>query len=230
MALGGMAGTNTWFTLDYARQHTDVLLSKLSEHVTLTLTAVALGTVISLPLALLARRGPRVQALVLGTEGVLYSIPSIALVTLLVPLNHYGLGLSKNSVVVMLTVYTLLIVTRNAVAGLQGVPPEVVEAATGMGYGRLTRLLRVELPLALPVLVAGIRIATVSTVALVTIGAFVGYGGLGSLILEGFSSGTADKPKIMTAMVLCVALAVVADLALVAVLRLVSPWQRGSRR
>lgn len=220
---------NTWFTLAYVRDNTDVVLSRLGEHVQLTLTAIVLGALLSFPLALLARRGRAAEVAVIGGEGVLYSVPSIALVTVLIPLNHYGLGLTKTSVIMMLTAYTLLIITRNTLSGLQGVPPEVVEAARGMGYSRTGILLRVELPLALPVIAAGLRIATVSTVSLVTIGAFLGYGGLGTLILEGFSSGTPDKAKIMTAMVLCVLLALVADLGVLLAVRLATPWQRRSR-
>jgi len=220
---------NSWFTLAYVRDHTDVVLSRLGEHVQLTLTAIVLGALLSFPLALLARRGRAAEVAVIGGEGVLYSVPSIALVTVLIPLNHYGFGLTKTSVVTMLTAYTLLIITRNTLSGLQGVPPEVVEAAQGMGYSRTGILLRVELPLALPVIAAGLRIATVSTVSLVTIGAFLGYGGLGTLILEGFSSGTPDKAKIMTAMVLCVLLALVADLGVLLAVRLATPWQRRSR-
>lgn len=220
---------NSWFTLAYVRDNTDVVLSRLGEHVQLTLTAIVLGALLSFPLALLARRGRAAEVAVIGGEGVLYSVPSIALVTVLIPLNHYGLGLTKTSVITMLTAYTLLIITRNTLSGLQGVPPEVVEAARGMGYSRTGILLRVELPLALPVIAAGLRIATVSTVSLVTIGAFLGYGGLGTLILEGFSSGTPDKAKIITAMVLCVLLALVADLGVLLAVRLATPWQRRSR-
>lgn len=215
---------NSWWTLDYLNNNTDEVLSALREHVVLTVESVVLGAVIAVPLALLARRGRRVETAVLGSEGVLYSLPSLAVISLLLPIHFFGL--TTRTVIVMLASYNLLIITRNTLTGLQGVPADVVEAASGMGYGRLRLLARVELPLALPSIVAGLRVATVSTVALVTIGAFVSHGGLGTLILDGYSSGDPYKAKIMTATVLCVALAILADLLLLGVLRLVTPWQR----
>ena len=138
-------------------------------------------------------------------------------------------GLSRATAVIPLAAYTLLILVRNIVTGLDGVPPEVKEAADGMGYSRTRRLLRVELPLALPAVFTGIRIATVTTIGLVTVTALIGQGGLGALMLDGFRRDF--RTPLTVGIALSLALAVVADLLLVGVLRLVTPWRRaGSRR
>ncbi|MFG2095960.1 ABC transporter permease [Streptomyces sp. NPDC048612] len=137
-------------------------------------------------------------------------------------------GLSATLVVVGLALYSLTLLVRNLLAGLDGVPAEAREAARGMGYGPTRRLLTVELPLALPAAMAGLRIATVSAVALTTVGAIVGYGGLGNLIYTGMN--TFFKAQVLTASVLCVLIAVVFDLLLLGVERLLTPWRRASRR
>ena len=137
--------------------------------------AVLLGLLIALPLALLSVRYRTALRPRARVTGVLYTIPSLALFALLLPFT----GLSRTTALIPLTVYTLLILVRNIVTGLDGVPVDVLEAATGMGYSRSRQLLRVELPLALPAIIAGIRIATVTTIGLVTITALIGQGGLG---------------------------------------------------
>jgi osmoprotectant transport system permease protein len=134
-------------------------------------------------------------------------------------------GLTETTVVIGLTAYTLLVLVRNVLAGLQGVPEDVVEAARGMGLGPGRLLLRVQLPLAVPAIVAGLRVATVSTVALVTVGAVVSNGGLGQLIFEGFNNNF-YRAEILTATLLCVALAAVADILLLVLERLLTPWAR----
>ena len=136
-------------------------------------------------------------------------------------------GLTATTVVVGLVLYSLTILVRNVLAGLLAVPHEVVESATGMGYSPLALLLRVQLPLALPALFAGVRVATVSTVALATVGAILGNGGLGNLIYSGLR--TQFQAEVLTATVLVVALAVLADVLLLGVQRAVTPWQRGAR-
>jgi osmoprotectant transport system permease protein len=161
---------------------------------------------------------------VLAITGVLYTIPSLALFALLLPLT----GLSRTTALIPLTLYTLLILVRNTVTGLDGVPPEVKDAATGMGYSPSRRLLRVELPLALPAIIAGIRIATVTIIGLVTVTALIGQGGLGALMLDGLQR--AFRTPLTVGIVLSLALAVVADLLLVLALRLATPWQRAGRR
>jgi osmoprotectant transport system permease protein len=211
---------NPWWSVDWFTSRGDEILAATRQHVILTLVAVGIGLALALPLAVLAHRKPRTRTPILAFGGVLYTIPSLALFAALVPLT----GLSATTVEVGLVIYTLLILVRNILTGLQGVSPDVVDAARGMGYGGLRLLTRVELPLALPAVIGGIRIATVSTIALVTIGAEVSEGGLGRLILEGFQNDY--RAETLGATVLCIALAVVADLLLLGVQRVLSPWQR----
>ncbi len=211
-----------WFNWQYISTNSETILAATRQHVALTFWAVFIGLLIALPLALLARRYPRTSLPILGVTGAIYTIPSLALFAALVPFT----GLRPVTVEIGLVGYTLLILVRNVLTGLTGVPEDVREAARGMGFGTLRMLVRVELPLALPAIVAGLRVATVSTIALVTVGALVGYGGLGQLILEGLN--TLYRTEIATASVLCVALALLADLALLAVQRLLTPWQRRS--
>lgn len=216
---------NDWICGAYLRTRAHDLLDAVGQHLALTAESVLAGIVVAIPLTLLARRWRPVAGPVLGVTTVLYAIPSLAMFSLLLPL----FGLSSSLVVTGLTLYSLTILVRNFLAGLRGVPEDVREAARGMGYGPVRLLLEVELPLALPAVFTGIRIATVSTVALVTVGAIVGYGGLGNLILSGLQS--VFKAQVLTASVLCVLIAVVLDLLLLGVQRLLTPWTRaaGSR-
>lgn len=211
---------NPWLDANYLRQDRERLLAALEQHVTITLVAVAAGVLLSLPLALLARRSRTAGTLVLGATGVVYTIPSLALFGFLVPFT----GLTPLTAEIALALYSLVVLVRNTVAGLALVPPEVVEAARGMGMGPVSRLVRVELPVALPSILAGIRIATVSTVALVTVAAYVGSGGFGQLIDEGFRADY--RAKVATASLACVALALVADALLLGLQRLLTPWAR----
>lgn len=214
---------NDWICGEYLSTRSDLLASATLEHVVLTTVSVTLGLLLALPLGLVAFRFPRVGALVLGTSTALYTIPSLAMFSLLLPVT----GLSATTVVIGLVLYSLTILVRNVVAGLQAVPDDVVESATGTGYGPVSLLLRVQLPLALPTVLAGVRVATVSTVALVTVGAILGNGGLGDLIFAGLR--TQFQAEVLTATVLVVALAVVADLLLLGVQRAATPWQRAAR-
>ena len=212
---------NPWWSVDWFTSRGPEILAATRQHVILTAIAVGIGFALSLPLAVLAHRLPRLRTPVLGAVGVIYTIPSLALFAVLVPFT----GLSRTTVEIGLVGYTLLILVRNILTGLSGVPADVVDAARGMGYAGGRLLWRVELPLALPAVIGGIRIATVSTIALVTIGAEVSNGGLGRLILEGFQNDY--RAEAFGASVLCVALAIVADLLLLVVQRLLTPWQRG---
>jgi osmoprotectant transport system permease protein len=209
---------NRWYCTDYLKDRHHDLTSALSQHLQITAWALVLGIVIALPLALVARRLPRLQGSILGTATMIYTIPSIALFPLLVPFT----GISDKAVIIGLALYALTILVRSMLAGLTGVPEEVRESARGLGYGRTRLLVRVELPLALPVIMAGLRVATVSTVALTTVGALVSYGGLGNLIQDGVQNDF--KAEILAASVLCVVLAVVLDAIIVAVQWLVTPW------
>ena len=206
---------------DWIVDNLDEIGQRLGEHVVMVVAAVAIGFVVSFALALVARRFPRTYAPILAVTGTLYAIPSLALFVLLIPIT----GLTLTTGIVALVLYTLLILVRNIVTALEGVPPEVIEAANGMGYGPIQRFWRVELPIAVPVVVAGIRIATVTTVGLVAITTFIGIGGLGYLIIN---SGTRRffPTSIYVGVVLCVLLAVLADLLLLWLQRRLTPWAR----
>lgn len=201
--------------------HTQQIWEQSIEHVQLTLIAVGLGLLISFPLGILAYRRRRLYAPIASVTGVLYTIPSLALFAFLVPYT----GLSATTAEIGLVSYTLLILIRNIVAGLDGVPSDVKEAAVGMGYSARQVLWRVELPLALPVIVAGIRVAMVTTIGLVTVTALIGLGGLGSFILQGIRQ--LFSTPIFVGSVLSFVLAVVADGLLLGVQKLLTPWARG---
>jgi osmoprotectant transport system permease protein len=213
-----------WLYWPWVSDHLSEIRDRLSQHVELTLLSVGFGLLIAFPLALLCVRYRRVYGPVLGVTGVLYTIPSLALFALLLPVT----GLSVATAVIPLTAYTLLILIRNMVTGLQGVPDEVRDAAEGMGYSPTGRLLRIELPLALPATVAGIRIAMVTTIGLVTVTALIGQGGLGQLLLDGLNRDF--RTPLTVGIVLSLALAVIADLLLVFVLWVTTPWRRTARR
>lgn len=214
--------TNEWFCWDYVGDYRPEILDATQQHVLITVASVLAGLALAFPLALLARRVPRLEGAILGVSTGLYTIPSIALFPLLVPFT----GLSATTVVIGLALYALTILVRALLEGLRSVPEEVREAARGLGYGAGRLLLRVELPLAVPVLVAGLRVATVSTVALTTVGSLVSYGGLGNLIRDGVAGNF--RAELFTASVLCVALAVVLDAVLVLAQRAATPWTRGA--
>jgi len=212
---------NPWFSWEYVRQNIDSLTTALQQHVTLTLATIAVAALLGIPLAIVAHRYGRLAGPILSLTGVLYTIPSLALFALIGPL----LGSSVSTAVIGLVLYALLSIVRNALTGLRQVPADVRDAATGMGYGRLGLLWRVELPLAWPSILTGLRIATVSTVALVTVCTVVSHGGFGNLILTGFNNNY-YKPQIMAGTIGCLALALVLDLILVGLGRLSMPWAR----
>jgi osmoprotectant transport system permease protein len=216
------AAPNPWFSPSYVADNWDTILGHLGEHVRVTVAAVLIGAVIALPMALLARRSRLLSGPLLGVSTVVYTIPSLAMFAFLTPFT----GLSTTTVLIGLVLYSLVILVRNFLAGLQSVPADVREAARGMGYGRVALFTRVELPLALPAFMAGIRIATVSTVALATVGVIVGHGGLGQLIIGGFNANF-YRAEIVTGAVGCVLLALAADLLLAGLERLLTPWARG---
>jgi osmoprotectant transport system permease protein len=192
------------------------------EHLYLTGVAVGIGLVVSLGLAVLALRRPRLYAPIIATGGLLYTIPSLAAFALLAPFT----GLTATTAIIALTSYTILILVRNIVAGIQGVPPEAVEAGRGMGYRRGRLFWEIELPLALPVIIAGVRIAAVTVIGLVTVTALLGLGGLGQFILRGFRVLPPYPTQIIVGTVLSVVLAVVVDLGLLALERALTPWAR----
>ena len=214
---------NDWICPQYWSDYRPELTDATIQHLWLTVVSVVLGLVVAVPLALLARRSPRIESGVVGATTIVYTIPSLALFSLLLPFT----GLSPTTVVIGLALYSLTILVRNVLAGLRAVPDDVVESARGVGYSSTRLLTRVELPLALPVIMAGLRVATVSTVALVTIGSIVSYGGLGNLLLR--AVGNQFRAQILAASLLCVLLAIALDLVLVVVQRLLTPWTRHAR-
>jgi osmoprotectant transport system permease protein len=216
---------NPWFSWRYVQDNADTIIDALELHVTLTAQAIAVAALVALPLAVVAYWYRPLTGPILALSGTLYTIPSLALLALVAPVVGTT---STLSVLFALVLYALLMIVRNTLAGLNDVPVEAREAAQGMGYGRFGRLWRVELPLALPGILTGLRLATVSTVALVTVGALIGQGGLGDLILGGFRNNF-YKAEIMTGTILCVSLALVLDLALAGIGRLLTPWLREAR-
>jgi len=205
---------------DWVFDHLDDIWNATAEHLVLTGIALGLGLLISVGLSLLARRYRRTYTPITWVTGILYTIPSLALFSILVPIT----GLSIVTAEVGLVSYTLLILIRNIVAGLDGVSPAIREAAEGMGYTRRKILLEIEIPLALPVIIAGIRIASVTTIGLVTVAAIIGKGGLGFFILQGLRRFFTTE--IVVGAVGSVVLAVVIDLFLVMIERALTPWAR----
>jgi osmoprotectant transport system permease protein len=214
---------NAWICGKYFTTRRTMLLSSVREHIILTLVAVGVGFVVSVPLSLLVRRFRRSEAPVIGLTSVLYAIPSVALFAVLVPWT----GLTSTTVEIGLVIYTLVIFVRNNLAGFDAVPDDVRDAAAGMGMGPTRTLLRVEIPLALPSIIAGFRIATVSTIALVTVGSLIGVGGLGQELTDAFNSYF--KAEALTATLLCVALALIADMLIVGTGWVLMPWRRRRR-
>jgi len=207
---------------DWVGRHTDDIQDRLWQHVTLTLVAVGIGFLLALALAMIAVRWRWTYGPLAGVAGVLYAIPALALFGVLVSIPQFGLGFRTAEVA--LVSYTLLILLRNIVTGLDSVPAATREAADGMGFERWRRMLQVDIPLAAPVIIAGLRIATVTTVGLVTVAGLVAAGGLGELITEGL--GRSFPTPIVVGAVLSIALAVVLDLAFLALEWAVTPWAR----
>ena len=198
----------------------DTLQPALVQHVELTAIAVVIGFAIAFPLALLAHRYGRLEHPVGVVSALLYTIPSLALFQLLIPFS----GLTWTTVEIALVSYTLVILFPNIMAGLHSTPDEVLEAAQGMGLTRLQVLLRVELPLAIPAIVGGLRVAVVSTVAIATIAAFLLPDGLGYPIILALKEPTPFKTEIYSAGGLAIAFAISCDLLLVALRRALAPW------
>lgn len=220
MLLAQVGGDPRFFRWDWVWSHLDLIGAKVLEHLALTGIALGCGMVLSFGLALVGLRFPRAYPPITWVTGLLYTIPSLALFAFLVPIT----GFTTLTAEIGLVSYTLLILTRNVVAGVQGIDPAVRESALGMGYGRRRLLLEIELPLALPVILAGIRIAAVTTIGLVTVTALIGKGGVGFFILRGLDRFFDTEIVLGTA--LSVILAVGIDAALAGVERWSTPWTR----
>lgn len=216
--------TGGFFSWEWVFNHLDDIWNRTIEHLILTAIAVTVGMLISLALSLLALRYRWSYSPITWVAGILYTIPSLALFAFLVPIT----GLSILTAEIGLVSYTLLILIRNTVAGIDGVPPATVESARGMGYTDRGLFFSVELPLALPVIIAGIRIAAVTTIGLVTVTALIGQGGLGFFILRGLNLfySPIGTTQIVVGTVVSVVLAVVVDLSLVGIEHLATPWSR----
>jgi osmoprotectant transport system permease protein len=200
--------------------HTDDIVTRLLHHLIFTVIAVGLGFAISLALSLLVVRWRWLYGVVASFAGILYTIPSLALFAVLVTIT----GPTVVTAEIALVGYTLLILIRNIVAGLDGVPRDVREAAVGMGFSPRQVLFKVDFPLALPVIVAGLRVATVTTIGLVTVSALIGMDNLGTFITDGLARFF--MTPVLLGAVLSIALAVLADVALLGVQRLIAPWSR----
>jgi osmoprotectant transport system permease protein len=204
---------------------TDEIIPALIGHIYLSFVSVAIALVISLPTGILVSRYRKAYPPVTFITGVLYSIPSLALFALLVTVP--GIGLGPRAVIIALVAYSLLVLIRNVVAGMDSVPEETKDAARGMGLTARQILFKVELPLALPVIVAGVRIATVTVIGIATIGAYISGGGLGELIFTGISRNF--PTRVIVGAVLATLLAILADLSLLALERYLRPWARARR-
>ena len=200
--------------------HTGELTDLTLSHLQAALTAVFFGILLSVPLAVIAHRIRPLRGFLLGVSNVLFTIPSIAIFVLLLPVS----GLTRTTTVIGLTVYTLVFLLRNTVEGLDSVPAKTKEAAKAMGARPLRTLLTVELPLALPVIMAGIRIATVMSISLVSVATYIGDGGLGQLFTDGFQRNF--PTPVIVGVVLTILLAVIADALLVTVQYALTPWTR----
>ncbi|MEX1296938.1 MAG: ABC transporter permease [Candidatus Limnocylindrales bacterium] len=208
---------------DWIAEHLDDVAEKTAQHVQLLVIPMVAGFAIAFALAVLAMRRPGTVGPVTAVTGLLYTIPSLAAFAVLIPIT----GLSLMTAIIPLTTYTLLILYVNIVAGLRSVPPEVNEAADAMGYTHGSRLLRVQLPLAIPLIMAGVRVAAVTTIGLVTVAAIIGgnrFGGLGQFITEGLQ--TDFDTKIYLGAMGSVILAFIVDGLLVGLQRALTPWTR----
>ncbi|HSL25354.1 MAG TPA: ABC transporter permease [Acidimicrobiia bacterium] len=209
-----------WIDWDWIASNPDDIVERLLQHLRLTAIPLTLGFVVSLGLAVWALRRPQVYGPVVAMSGLLYTIPSLAAFAVLRPI----FGLSLLTAIIPLTTYTLLILFRNIVAGFEAVPREVLEAAEAMGYTRRQRLLRVQIPLAVPLMIAGVRLAAVTVIGLATVASILGdaYGGLGQFITEGLQQ--LFPTKYLLGAILSVVLAFLAHVLFVQLEKSVTPW------
>ncbi|QWZ08364.1 ABC transporter permease [Nocardioides panacis] len=209
--------------IDYAVNNRSTILDALGQHIWLSLVPVLLGTLIALPIGYLAVRYRSLYQPIVNIGGVLYSIPSLALFVVIPAVVGIGV-LSPLNIVIALTIYTLALMARTVADALLSVQGETTRAAHALGYRPVRQLLGVELPMALPVMFAGLRVATVSSISLVSVGAFVGIGGLGALFTRGLQLDFIEP--ILIGIILSVLLAGLCDLALVLTQRRLTPWTR----
>lgn len=222
-----VAQERPFFDWSWVIRNVDQIWEQTLEHLTLTGFALGVGLVISILLSVLALTRPRTYEPIASVSGLLYTIPSLAVFALVAPIVGIGTFAEKFvTAEVALVSYTLLILVRNIVTGLRGVPAETKEAAVGMGYTPGQVLRQIEMPLALPVIVAGVRIATVTVVGLVTVTSLLGLGGLGFFILNGLRKSIIFPTEIIVGVVLSVLLAALLDVGLLWLGRRLAPWAK----
>lgn len=208
---------------DWIPRNAALILGLLGEHLVLSLVPVLIGLVVSVPLGWLANRSRAARAVLIPSASVLYTVPSLVLFVVLPAILGTKI-LDPINVVVALVIYTVALLVRSVADALAAVPSMVVAAATAMGFRPARRFVSVEFPLAVPVLIAGLRVATVSNISLVSVGALIGVGGLGQLFTQGFNN---DFPtEVVVGIVLSMLLALLADALLVTVGRTATPWSR----
>ncbi|MEI5668737.1 ABC transporter permease [Bosea sp. CCNWLW174] len=205
--------------MTWAIENYDRLLLALWEHIQLVGVGLLIALVIGVPLGVLSARRPRFALVVLLVSGALYTVPALAIFALLIP--YLGLGFWP--AIVALVAYALLIIIRNVATGLREISPDILDAANGMGYGSWRRLFAIELPLALPVIIAGVRIAVVTQVSVATVAAFINAGGLGDIIFQGITQDFGEK--VVVGAVVTSALAIFCDESL----RRVENWMRANQ-
>ncbi len=222
--MGG--NNNPWFSLEFLRDpgQRQAFIHSTMEHIELTAVSVALGFILAFALALMVRRYPRFEGLIVGAADTIYSVPSIALFSLLLPFT----GLSMVGPIIGLVLYTQLILVRAILDGLRSVPASAVEAAEGLGYGGVRRLLTVEMPLALPTIFGGARVATVSTVGQVIAAFALSHGGLGETLTVGYSNNL-YKQEVVDAVVGIIVIALAFDVLILVIGKLVTRWNRIGR-
>ena len=214
-------GKNEGFCFDYVLDNIGDYLAPTLEHLVLVAISVVAGLVVALGLAVVSHRRHRLVPVFVGGTGILYTIPSIALFLLLLPITDRG----TTTAVIALTLYNLQIIYRNSVVGLGNVPESAKDAGRGMGMTDRQLLWRVEMPLALPEIIAGVRIATVSTVAIATLAIFAGAGGLGEVIYSGGIQRDVFKTAIVMGSAIAIAMVIAFDAILLVVQKVLSPWR-----
>lgn len=213
------ADSSEIFCFDWARENVDRYGTPTVEHLEIVVASVLIGFVVAFALALLAHRVRWLQPPLLAATGVLYTVPSIAFFFLMLPVTGFG----RDTAIIVLAAYTLQIIYRNMTLGLANVPPSVKEAAQGMGLTKRQILWRVELPLAIPEIIAGLRIASVSTIAIATLVVLISAGGLGT---EMYGANLAFPTSIIIAAAIVILMALTFDAILLLVQRLTTPWRR----
>ncbi|MET0133089.1 MAG: ABC transporter permease [Kibdelosporangium sp.] len=209
--------------MTWVLDHLDLIIERAGQHLVISLIPVVLGLVVSIPLGWVANRWAVARAILVPVAGILYTIPSLVLFVFLPVLLGTRI-LDPVNVIIALTVYTVALLVRSVADALAAVPPQVIAAANAMGYKPFRRFAGVELPLAVPVLIAGLRVATVSNISLASVGALIGVQQLGSLLTDGY--GLENYPEIVAAIVLIVLLALLFDGILLVIGKLLTPWTR----